>query len=179
MRQVCSLAGGAKIVRCPTEIHERLRCLNEAEIITLFTPFVPHPPATALARDMDPFEPLGRALPRRVRHVPYRLDRGMSEMHVDFLRSTGAVMIVMCITSNVISYSARAFEQQLCFARDISKQIARGDGIAGLPVILLLADDNSTSQACANAMKDFQALVVVNDYTTAALTSAVGVLFGK
>lgn len=179
MKQVSSVAGGAKIVRCPTEIHERLRCLNEAEIITLFTPFVPHPPSTTLSRDMDPFEPLGRALPRRVRHVPYRLDKGMSEMHADFLPSTGAIVIVMCITSNVIGYSARAFEQQLRFARDVSKQIGRSDCMAGVPVVVLLVDDNATNPACANAMKDFQALVVINEYTTAALTSAVRALFGK
>ncbi|KAI8943574.1 hypothetical protein NX059_001570 [Plenodomus lindquistii] len=170
---------GTKVVRCPPEILRRLQRLNEAEIITLFTPFVPHPTSTSLAKDMDPFEPLGRALPRRVRHVPYRLENGMTEMHTDFLPTTGAVMIVVCVTSNVLSYSAHAFEQQIRFARDMAKQIRRSNCVAEVPVVLLLADDNSTNQAYSNAMQDFPALVAINDYTTAALTSAVHALFGR
>ncbi|KAF2855083.1 hypothetical protein T440DRAFT_514130 [Plenodomus tracheiphilus IPT5] len=178
MRQERTGPGGAKIVRCPPGILRRLQRLNEAEIITLFTPFVPHPTSTSLAKDMDPFEPLGRALPRRVRHVPYRLENGITEMHTDFLPTTGAVMIVICVTSNVLNYSAHAFEQQVKFARDMAKQIAHGDCIAEVPVVLLLADDNSSNQAYTNAMQDFPALVAINDYTTTALTSAVRALFG-
>jgi hypothetical protein len=174
-----SNAGDAKLIRCPPATLERLRRLNEAEIITLFTPFVPHPPTTTLAKDMDPFEPLGRALPRQVRHVPYRLDNGMTELHADFLPASGAVVIVICVTANVLHYDAQAFERQLQFARDISKKIITTDTIAGIPVILLLADDNATGQAYATAMQDFPALVTINDYTTAALANAVRVLFGK
>ncbi|KAI4620739.1 uncharacterized protein J4E87_007067 [Alternaria ethzedia] len=172
-------SGTAKIVRCPTQTLERLRRLNEAEIITLFTPFVPHPPSTTLAKDMDPFEPLGRALPRQVRHVPYRLDSGMTEMHADFLPTSGAVVIVICATSNVISNHAQAFERQLKFARSISKKIPRNDTIPGLPTIFILIDDGAAGQAYVNAAYDFPALVTVNDYTTAALVSAVRVLFGN
>ncbi|CBX96927.1 hypothetical protein LEMA_P100580.1 [Plenodomus lingam JN3] len=127
MGRPCGSTNGAKVLRCPPEMLRRLRRLNEAEIITLFTPFVPHPTSTTLAKDMDPFEPLGRALPRRVRHVPYRLENGMTEMHRDFLPSTGAVMIVICVTSNVLRYSAQAFELQVRFARDVAKQISCGD----------------------------------------------------
>jgi hypothetical protein len=174
-----SSAGDAKLLRCPSATLERLRHLNEAEVITLFTPFVPHPPTTTLAKDMDPFEPLGRALPRQVRHVPYRLDNGMTELHADFLPASGAVVVVICVTANVLHYNAEAFERQLQFARDISKTITQTDTIAGIPIILLLADDDTTGQAYANAMPDFPALVTINDYTTAALANAVRVLFGK
>ncbi|CAO2648422.1 Nn.00g076890.m01.CDS01 [Neocucurbitaria sp. VM-36] len=177
--QGASTAGDARLVRCPTETLERLRHLHEAEVITLFTPFVPHPPNTNLAKDMDPFEPLGRALPRQVRHVPFRLDNGMTEMHTDFLPTSGAVVIVICVTSNVISYNKQAFEQQLRFARDISRRIAENVSIADLPVIMLLVDNDATGQAYAAAMPDFPALVTINDYTTAALANAVRVLFGK
>ncbi|KAH9882908.1 hypothetical protein J1614_000274 [Plenodomus biglobosus] len=179
MRQQRGTSSSAKLVRCPPEILKRLQRLNEAEIITLFTPFVPHPPSTSLAKDMDPFEPLGRALPRRVRHVPYRLEHGMTEMHADFLPSTSAVMIVICVTSNVLGYSAHAFEQQVRFARDVARQIRCRDCITELPVVLLLADDSSSNQAYADAMLDFPALVAINDYNTAALTSAVHALFGR
>ena len=174
-----SSSGTAKIVRCPTQTLERLRRLNEAEVITLFTPFVPHPPSTTLAKDMDPFEPLGRALPRQVRHVPYRLDAGMTEMHADFLPTSGAVVIVICATANVISNRAQAFERQLKFARGISKEIAKSDATPELPMILILINDGATGQAYVNAAYDFPALVTINDYTTAALVNAVHVLFGN
>ncbi|KAJ4369804.1 hypothetical protein N0V83_005568 [Neocucurbitaria cava] len=177
--QGASTAGDAKLVRCPTEALERLRNLHEAEVITLFTPFVPHPPNTTLAKDMDPFEPLGRALPRQVRHVPYRLDNGMTEMHADFLPTSGAVVIVICVTTNIINYNKQAFEQQLRFARDISRRVAEDSSITGIPVIMLLVDNDAAGQAYAAAMQDFPTLVTINDYTTGALANAVRVLFGK
>jgi hypothetical protein len=174
-----SLAGDAKLVRCPGETLDRLRCLNEAEIITLFTPVVPHPPSTTLARNMDPFEPLGRALPRQVRHVPYRLDNGMTELHGDFLPASGAVVIAICATANILGYNTRAFDQQLRFARDVSRRVGEVDSIAGIPIILLLVDDDASGQAYASAAHDFPALVTINGYTTAALSDAVRILFGK
>ena len=172
-------AGDAKLVRCPKEMLERLRRLHEAEIITLYTPLVPHPPSTTLAKDMDPFEPLGQALPRRVRHVPYRLDYGMTEMHADFLPSSGAVIIVICVTANVLGHHAQAFEKQLQFARDVAGEIKESDAVARVPIIILLVSDDATRQAYINAAYDFPALITINDYTTAALTNAVRVLFGK
>jgi hypothetical protein len=173
-----SNAGDAKLIRCPPATLERIRRLNEAEVITLFTPFVPHPPTTTLAKDMDPFEPLGRALPRQVRHVPYRLDNGMTELHADFLPASGAVVIVICVTSNVLQYDNQAFELQIKFARDISRKISETDTVSGIPVMLLLADNDVARHAYANAMQDFPALVTINDYTTVALANAVRVLFG-
>ena len=174
-----SSTNAARIVRCPTETIERLRHLNEAEIITLFTPFVPHPPSTTLAKDVDPFEPLGRALPRQVRHVPYRFDYGMTEMHVDFLPASGAVVIVICATTNVINHHGQAFERQLKFARDTSKKIVHNNTIANIPTILLLVDDDATAQGYVDAVDSFPAVVTVSDYTTAALMNVVRVLFGN
>jgi hypothetical protein len=168
----------AKIMRCPDETLMRLRRLNEAEVITLFTPFVPHPPSTTLAKDMDPFEPLGRALPRQVRHVPYRLDSGMTELHADFLPASGAAVIVVCVTENVMRSNTRAFEQQVDFARNIWRRIHETSAIAGIPTILLLVSNDTTGRAYADAMQDFPALVMVNNYTSSALADAVRVLFG-
>ncbi|KAH8716831.1 hypothetical protein GQ44DRAFT_624655 [Phaeosphaeriaceae sp. PMI808] len=176
--QDVSSAGNAKLVRCPEDFLSRLRRLNEAEVITLFTPFVPHSPTSTLARNMDPFEPLGRALPRQVRHVPYRLDHGMTEMHSDFLPSSGAVTIVICVTDNVMSGNPRAFEQQVNFARDIWRKISETKSIAGIPSILLLVSNDAAGRAYAVALQEFPALVTINDYTTTALQNAVGVLFG-
>lgn len=173
-----STAGSAKLLRCPNSTLQKLRCLHEAEYITLFTPFVPHPPSSSLAKNMDPFEPLGRAIPRRVRHVPYRLDKGMTETHADFLPASGAVVMVICVKSNILDINSQAFEQQLSFARGISKEIREKEPLAGVPIIILLVQDDAAGQAYANAMYDFPAIVAINDYTTVALTSAVRVLFG-
>jgi hypothetical protein len=171
-------SSNAKIVRCPDGILTRLRRLNEAEIITLFTPFVPHPPATKLAKDMDPFESLGRALPRQVRHVPYRLEKGMTDLHADFLPASGAAVIVVCVTENVLRSNVKAFEQQVDFARNIWRRIHETSAIAGIPAILLLVSSDTAGQAYADAMQEFPALVMVNNYTTSALADAVRVLFG-
>jgi hypothetical protein len=173
-----STTGNAKIVQCPKGTLERLRHLNEAEIITLFTPIVPHPPSTTLAKNMDPFEPLGRALPRKVRHVPYRLDYGKTEMHTDFLPSSGAVIVVICATANVLRYHAQAFEKQLQFARSMAKEVKESDPGVNIPVAVLLVSDDAAGKAYVKAACDLPAIVTVNDYTAAALNNAVGVLFG-
>lgn len=177
--QSASTAGNATFVRCPTNALSRLRHLHEAEIITLFTPFVPHPPGTALATNMDPFEPLGRSLPRQVRHVPYRLDHGMTETHTDFLPASGAVVIVICSTENVMSHNPHAFNQQVTFARDAMKRVTENKSLAGVPVVLLLVTNGAAKATHEYGVSDFPALVTLNDYSTAALANAVRVMFGK
>ncbi|KAH7073755.1 hypothetical protein BKA63DRAFT_39987 [Paraphoma chrysanthemicola] len=175
----CSTSGSATLVRCPEETLLRLRKLHEAEIITLFTPFVPHPPVSALAKNMDPFEPLGRALPRHVRHVPFRLEYGMTELHADFLPASGAVVVVICVTDNVLSSNPEAFQQQVNFAINIWRKIGETKSIAGIPAILLLASSEASSRAYADALHSFPALVSTHGYTTEALVDAVNVLFGQ
>jgi hypothetical protein len=101
----------------------------------------------------------------------------MTEMHADFLPASGAVVIVVCATSNVISHHVHAFEQQLKFARSISKKVSQSDIIADIPILLLLVDDDSTGEGYINAVFDFPAVVTINDYTAAALANAVRVLF--
>ncbi len=178
--QTVPTVNDAKFVRCQTKTLKQLRCLNEAEVITLFTPFVPHISSTTLSRDMDPFEPLGRALPRQVRHVPYRLDNGMTDTHVGFLPSCGAVVIVICATTNVLYHNKQAFEQQFSFARDVAKKAEQFRTTPSkIPIILLLIDDETADQMYANVMRDFSTLVSINDYSTAALADAVRILFGE
>ncbi|KAF2243439.1 hypothetical protein BU26DRAFT_437131 [Trematosphaeria pertusa] len=177
--QSASTAGGATFVRCPAESLSRLRSLNEAEIITLFTPFVPHPPSTDLAKNMDPFEPLGRSLPRQVRHVPYRLDHGMTQTHTDFLPASGAIIIVICSTENVTMHNPQAFEQQVRFARDVVKKAEENKALPSVPVVLLLVSNGPSKSSHEAAVRDFPALVTANDYTPAALANAVRVMFGK
>lgn len=177
--QTVPAAGNAQIVRDTTYALGRLRLLNEAEVITMFTPLVPHPPGSRLARNMDPFEPLGRALPRQVRHVPYRLDYGMTETHADFLSASGAIVIVICATDNVLEYDAGAFESQLRFAKNIMKKAAEDSSLVNVPIVLLLVSSGSAKQTQEYGVDEFATLVTLTEYTTDALTNAASLLFGK
>jgi len=170
-------AGNATLLRCPSQTLTRLRQLNEAEFVALFTPVVPHPPGSDLASNMDPFEPLGRSFPRKVRHVPYRLDNGMTS-HADYLPSIGAIVVVICSTANVIQHNANAFQQQLTFARDIAVKVIGNKDLTDVPLVLLLITNGAARQTHLNGVQDFPALVTLDDYTTAALSNAVGTIFG-
>lgn len=177
--QSAPTAGNATLVRDASHALARLRHLHEAEIITLFTPFVPHPPSSSLAKDMDPFEPLGRALPRQVRHVPYRLDRGMTDTHADFLPTSGAIIVVVCSATNVLSYDPRAFERQTKFAQDVVRNVWEQKNMANVPVVLLLVSNGAARRDHEYSVKEFPTLVTLNEYSTAALSNAVRVMFGK
>ncbi|KAF1961179.1 hypothetical protein CC80DRAFT_500487 [Byssothecium circinans] len=176
--QNASSAGNAKLVRCPSSTLHRLRHLNPAEIITLFTPFVPHPPSTALAKNMDPFEPLGRAFRRQVRHIPYRLDHGMTETHADFLQTSGAIVIVICSTENVITHNSKAFDQQVNFSRETMAKVKENKSLAGVPVMLLLITNGTAKPNHEHGVLDFPALVTLDEYSPGALSNAVQVILG-
>jgi hypothetical protein len=84
-----------------------LRNLSRDQALVLLTPMVPPPPQSALDQDVypfkDPFEPLGRDLALRhprVQHVPYVPRIGMTAMHAEFIRNAGALVVVVCETSN-------------------------------------------------------------------------------
>ena len=177
--QSAPTAGNPILVRDSGQALGRLRRLNEAEVITMFTPFVPHPPISSLAKDMDPFEPLGRALPRQVRHVPYRLDHGMTETHEDFLPASGAIIIVVCSSQNVLSHNPRAHDQQTRFACEMMKKVARDQSLANVPIILLLVVNGSERPTYEYGVKEFPTLITLDDYSPAALTNVVRVLFGR
>lgn len=172
-------AGQAVMVRCPAQTLFRLRTLNEAEVITLFTPVVPHSPLTSLVKDMDPFEPLGRALPRPVRHVPFRMDLGMTDLHPCFLSASGVVVVVICATENVLGHYPEAFERQLRFARSITSKVEKDTSLASVPVVLLaVIGDSAKTAAYEQATCDFPVLLTLDDYTPATLERGVRAIFG-
>ncbi|KZM26003.1 hypothetical protein ST47_g2843 [Ascochyta rabiei] len=170
--------GEAILVRCPSHALNRLRTLNEAEVITLFTPVVPHLPSTSLVRDMDPFEPLGRALPRQVRHVPFRMDLGMTELHPYFLPASGVVVVVICATENVLGHNPDAFERQLQFARNITARVEKDVSMVTVPFVLVVICGATKSATFAHAVRDFPAVMTMDDYTPPTLERAACVLFG-
>lgn len=173
-------AGGkAVMLRCPAQTLTRLRTLNEAEVITLFTPVVPHSPLTSLAKDMDPFEPLGRALPRPVRHVPFRMDLGMTDLHPYFLSASGVVVVVICATENVLGHNPEAFERQLRFARSVTSKVEKDSSMASVPVLLLVIVGNGVKVTCyERAVCDFPVLVMLDDYTPRTLERGIRAIFG-
>ncbi|KAJ8115695.1 hypothetical protein OPT61_g2724 [Boeremia exigua] len=172
-------AGKAVLVRCPYQTLDHLRSLNEAEVITLFTPVVPHSPSTTLAKDMDPFEPLGRALPKPVRHVPFRMDLGITDLHPYFLSASGVVVVVICATQNVLGHNPEAFERQLIFARGIAQMVEKDKSMVSVPVVLLLiVGCGSMIAAHEQAVRDFPVLLTMDDYMPPTLERAVQTIFG-
>ncbi|CAI6329423.1 unnamed protein product [Periconia digitata] len=173
-------AGNPTLYRCPPQTHTRLQHLNVAEVVTLFTPFVPHPPNTTLDKNMDPFEPLGRAVHRPVRHIPYRLDHGMTETHGDFLSASGAIMLVVCAAANVRAVYPRAFEQQVRFCRDVVEMVGRGgQAMESVPVVLvLISEEGTVRQNFLDQVRDFDVVCCVNSYQPMALANSVRIVFG-
>ncbi|KAF2840437.1 hypothetical protein M501DRAFT_991436 [Patellaria atrata CBS 101060] len=103
---------GVQFAKFSAEALTAIRKLSPDKFLVLFTPFLPawpqlsgNPQSTAPSTNdlsqrkyMDPFEPLGRALSLHhasVRHVPYVPDVGILDIHVSFLRSAGAAIVLV------------------------------------------------------------------------------------
>lgn len=74
-----------------------LRTLPSSASLVLFTPAIPS------TSNIDPFEPLGKALSvyhRKVRHVPYLPSRGMTGTHETFCHHAASIIIVVCSIVN-------------------------------------------------------------------------------
>ncbi|KAL8693650.1 MAG: hypothetical protein Q9218_001560 [Villophora microphyllina] len=79
-----------------------LQGLSPTSVLLLLTPSVPrrHPNSPS-----DPFEPLGRALSAsfsRLRHVPYTLSAGLTDVHRPFLQRATAIILVLCNISSAL-----------------------------------------------------------------------------
>ncbi|KAF2194738.1 hypothetical protein K469DRAFT_546677 [Zopfia rhizophila CBS 207.26] len=173
--------GSASIVRCPATMLNRFRSLNPAEYIILFTPVVPHPLSTELDLNMDPFEPLGRSLSRRhsrIRHVPYVPSKGMTQTHIDFLRTAGAVVVVVCTTQNIATQNTHRYNEQTGFARDISHRVEQDESLASVPLLLVLITDGLNMQPHYDGVHDFPALITHSNYTPTALEGVAREIFG-
>lgn len=72
------------------------RSLEDEDLILLLTPAIV--PLNITSCTSDPFEPLGQALARVhpwVRHVPYTKDRGLTGVHVAFIKRARIVIFVL------------------------------------------------------------------------------------
>lgn len=71
--------------------------LGDEDLVLLLTPAVV-PLDQSLANASDPFEPLGKALARThpwIRHVPYTKERGITGIHVAFIKRARVVIFVL------------------------------------------------------------------------------------
>jgi hypothetical protein len=103
----------------------------------------------------------------------------MTETHIDFLSSAGAVMAVVCAAENVVNNYPKAFDMQARFARDIAREVAGNRSLESVPVIVLLVANGADRQRHEDALKDMPALFTCNDYTESVLANAVSVIFGS
>ncbi|EXK42675.1 hypothetical protein FOMG_05497 [Fusarium oxysporum f. sp. melonis 26406] len=71
--------------------------LGDEDLVLLLTPAAV-PLDQSLANASDPFEPLGKALARThpwIRHVPYTKERGITGIHVAFIKRARVVIFVL------------------------------------------------------------------------------------
>lgn len=103
----------------------------------------------------------------------------MTETHTDFLRSCGAIIIVICSAENVTSRIPRAYEQQVKFARDLLSRKEENRDLDHVPAVVLLVTNGAGQRAHEDGLKDIGALVTCDAYTPSALYDAVEVLFRR
>lgn len=102
----------------------------------------------------------------------------MTELHPYFLPASGAVVIVICATENVLGRNPENFERQLKFARSITLKVERDPSLVTVPVTLLVASDTMKTGVYEQAVRDFPTLITIDDYAPLTLERAVHVLFG-
>jgi hypothetical protein len=106
------------------------------------------------------------------------MDHGMTELHPHFLPASGAVVVVICATENVLGHNSEAFARQLKFARNITYKVDTDPSMSVVPIVLLVVHDTGRSAYYEQAVRDFPALVTMDDYSPLTLERAVRVLFG-
>ncbi|KAF2744455.1 hypothetical protein M011DRAFT_165431 [Sporormia fimetaria CBS 119925] len=155
------------------------RNLDATETTLLLSPVVPHPPSSELEKNMDPFEPLGRAFHRNVRHVPYRGDVGLRDTHRAHIRSAAAIVVVVCCTKLIVGLNPRAFETQTKFASAVVETVQHLRPRGNVPVIVLLITDDDSRNAQVKALDTVSVLVTCNNYTPSVLRHTAQVLLGE
>jgi hypothetical protein len=138
-----------------------LRTLPSSVSLVLFTPAIPS------TCNIDPFEPLGKALSvyhRRVRHVPYLASRGMTDTHETFCHHAAFIIIVVCSAVNNSNLKGqRSFAQAV-----ISLTLA-----STATVLLVEVGDGG------GEMGGFSTVLRCGDYRNATLERVADLIFGS
>ena len=102
----------------------------------------------------------------------------MTDLHPHFLSASGVVVVVLCATENVLGHNAEAFERQLKFARSITRKVEKDTSMASVPVVLLVICGEAKMVGYEQAVRDFPAVLTMDDYAPPTLERAVRVIFG-
>ena len=138
-----------------------LRALPSSANLVLFTPAIPS------TCDIDPFEPLGKALSvyhRRVRHVPYLPSRGMTSTHETFCHHAASIIIVVCGAVNNSNVKG-----QRHFARAVI-----GLTLASAATVLLVEIGDGGGE-----FEGFSTVLRCGDYRNATLERVADMIFGR
>lgn len=162
------------------------RSLSEDENIMLFTPAVPN----LDGENMDPFEPLGRALTayhERIKHVPFTRD-GFTAMHSSFLAYADAVIVVFAepMRGHDLGLSSHAnnrevqqsLQSQIRFGRDVLQNLKRGKEVKALILVACtgttgVSEDGSPRSGPAA----FGTVVCAKDYQADTLEDVAWTIF--
>ncbi|KAH0566402.1 hypothetical protein GP486_000185 [Trichoglossum hirsutum] len=155
------------VVRADRSIMSVFSRLQETDIVLLLTPVVrPICSFHDTSGPIDPFECFGRALAsrhKRIRHVPYTLQSGITSFHVAFIKRATAVVLVTC-------NSIRPHQSpQIRNAKVV--QAACGSK----PLVALAACDPCDLLDD----KSFPTYICTYEYTKPALETAASIIFGE
>ncbi|KAI9741976.1 MAG: hypothetical protein M1834_000365 [Cirrosporium novae-zelandiae] len=153
------------LVRSNIHTLSTLPDLDPSSFVVLLTPIVP---LLDPSQNLDPFEPLGRALARRhnkLRHVPYDFTLGITSVHATFLSRAAAVIFVACTTQTT------QHDSQLRALRTV-RDICRHK----IPVVTIGACD---PRDLLGQVQLADTYLCTFEYTPPALKAAVEVIFGE
>lgn len=173
-----------------------LHSLSPEDSIVLFTPVVPHPPDSDLqGQNVDPFEPLGRALSRyhaRIRHVPYIPEIGLTKTLLLFFKNASAVIVVWCEPTSALRSHAqlympgsqngttKSFMGQMQFLKDTRKALyptrAQANDRARVPLIVITTGPSGSLLDQNVGMHDYDT-VLYCPYSAQALADLADTLY--
>jgi len=155
------------VVRADRQKMSVFSCLQQTDIVLLLTPVVrPIYPPDGISGPIDPFECFGQALASRhkkIRHVPYTLQNGITSVHMAFIKRAAAVILVTC-------NSVRPHQSP-----QISNAKVVRAACGSKPLVALAACDPYDLLDD----KSFPTYICTYEYTKPALETAASVIFGE
>lgn len=164
-----------KVMRYSSHSLAVLRSLTPKSLVLLLSPVL-KPANQKRSRSKygpaDPFEDFGRELSkmhRRLRHVPYVPEVGMTETHTAFIEQAAAVIVVICESADV---SAGRLDHQRSFADAV---YVKGEHFTTVPFVLVRFDDDVATTDFDE--DDYENVLHAESLTRTASTKAAQLLF--
>lgn len=157
-----------------------LRSLTPESLVLLLTPVL-QPAKTQRSRSKygpaDPFEDFGRELSkmhRRLRHVPYVSEVGMTETHVAFIEQAAAIIVVICEPANEF---AGGLEYQRSFVNAVYAKAEHLFDATSAPFVFVRFDDDVAPIDWDE--NDFENVLQATSFTKTTSTKAAQLLFNE